>query len=529
MKQHPLNKKLKIVQTMKKLILTFIIFFFSISAIFSQEVVELKLPKSDKIVIKLMFKNGSVCDPVGKEGLTNFTANLITSGGTKDLSYSQIQEKIYPMAAYYNVSVDKEVSIFTFVVHKNFIGEFYPVIRDLILQPSFSESDFERVKSNNLVYVEQSIRSSSDEEYSKKALEDFLFRGTRYQHMTEGTISGVKSITLDDVKNQYKNFFTKMNLMIGIAGNYTNDFLNTLKADMDKLPSAISVIDKMPEIKIPLGINVEIISKKKGSGSAIFMGFPMNLTRSNDEFAALMVANSYLGEHRKSYGVLYNKLRETRSMNYGDYSYIEWYDNGGFNMLPPAGTPRSTNYFSIWIRPVQTAAQLKKQYKELENITLGHAHYSIRLALREVDRLVKEGLTQEEFNATKEFLISYTKLYAQSPSAMLGYLMDSRFYGRQDYLKELGVLLAKLTLDDVNKAIKKYWQIQNMFITIITEEGEAGPLKESLLKNAPSPMSYSNLVKEGLPQSVLQEDEQVSVFPLNIKSVVILDNELMFK
>jgi zinc protease len=198
-------------------------------------------------------------------------------------------------------------------------------------------------------------------------------------------------------------------------------------------------------------------------------------------------------------------------------------------MLPPAGTPRSTNYFSIWIRPVQTAAQLKKQYKELENITLGHAHYSIRMALRELNKLVTDGMSQQDFDATREFLISYTKLYAQSPSGMLGYLMDSRFYGRQDYLKELGVLLAKLTLDDVNKAIKKFWQIQNLYITIITEEGEAGPLKESLLKNAPSPMSYSNLVKEGLPKDVLLEDEQVSAFPLNIKSVVILDNDVMFK
>jgi len=37
------------------------------------------------------------------------------------------------------------------------------------------------------------------------------------------------------------------------------------------------------------------------------MGFPMNVTKANDEYAALMVANSYLGEHRKSYGKLFSK------------------------------------------------------------------------------------------------------------------------------------------------------------------------------------------------------------------------------
>jgi zinc protease len=34
----------------------------------SQEVIELKQPTSNKIIIKLMFRNGSIADPKGKEG-----------------------------------------------------------------------------------------------------------------------------------------------------------------------------------------------------------------------------------------------------------------------------------------------------------------------------------------------------------------------------------------------------------------------------------------------------------------------------
>ena len=94
----------------------------------------------------------------------------------------------------------------------------------------------------------------------------------------------------------------------------------------------------------------------------------LGITRADDEFAALMVANSWMGEHRKSYSRLYQKIRETRSMNYGDYSYIEWYDNGGRFQLPPSGVPRSSNYWSIWIRPVQIAQQLRAQYEELADV-----------------------------------------------------------------------------------------------------------------------------------------------------------------
>ncbi len=343
-----------------------------------------------------------------------------------------------------------------------------------------NQADFDRVKNNQQAYVDQVIRASSDEEYSKKALEDFLFRGTNYQHMVEGKTASVAAITLEDVKNHYKNFFTKNNLMIGIAGNYPDSFLEKLKSDIEKLPDIDPAIPTSPVVKMPDGIEVEIISKEGAFGSAIFTGYPLSITRADDEFAALMVANSYLGEHRKSYAKLYQVIREQRSMNYGDYSYIEWYHNGGGNMVPPSGVPRQSNYFSLWIRPVQIAKQLKMQYEELKDVNVGHAHFALRMALREMDKMIKNGLSEEDFEATRTFLKSYIRLYIKSPEQQLGYLMDSKMYGRENYIEELSELLSDLTLEDVNDAIKKYMQIDNMKITIVTDVSEAEPLAESL-------------------------------------------------
>jgi len=510
---------------MKALILGLIMISFSLA----QELVELKLSNSNKVVVKLMFRNGSICDPSGKEGLTNLTTNLITQGGTGELSFSDIQNKIYPMAASYSSNVDKEVSVFTFSVHVDWLDEFYPILKGLILNPSFDESDFQRVKANQQNYVDQVIRASSDEEYSKMVLEDFLFRGTNYQHMVEGKTESVKSITLDDVKNHYKKFFTKNNLMIGITGNYSDEFLKKLNEDMANLPDVKPDIPESPKIEMPKGINVEIVSKDGAFGSAIFTGFPIEITRSKDEFAALMVANSYLGEHRKSYGQLYQKIRELRSMNYGDYSYIEWYENGGGNMVPPSGVPRSSNYFSLWIRPVQIAKQLNVQYEELKDIKLGHALFALRMAIREVDKLLNEGISQEDFEATRTFLKSYMKLYISTPAEQLGYLIDSKFYGRENYIKEMDELLSKLTREDVNNAVKKYLQVENMYIVIVTGKGETEVLANALKNNEPSPMSYSNLVKENLPADILEEDEVVANYKLNVNTVKIVNSENTFK
>ena len=510
---------------MKALMLTILF----AASLFAQNIVELKQPKSNKVIIKLRFANGSVSDPKGLEGLTASTANLITQGGTKSYTYSEIQDMLYPWAAGYYAQVDKEVSTFTFMVHVDFLDKFYPVMKELMLSPAFAEADFQRLMKNQQNYVDQVIRASSDEEYSKKALEDLLFRGTNYQHMVQGKSESVKAITLENIRQHYANVFTKNNLTIGIVGNYSAAFLKQLKNDMAQLSAKKFTQPAAGKANTPNGVQVEIIAKENAFGSAIFTGTPLAITRSSKDFAALMVANSYLGEHRKSYGKLYQKIRETRSMNYGDYSYIEWYNNGGGNMLPPSGVPRSSNYFSLWIRPVQIAKQLKVQYKELADVKIGHAHFALRMAVREVDNIITKGLSKEDFEATRTFLSSYIKLYVQTPNEQLGYLLDSKFYGRKDFITEVGKELAKLTVKDVNAAVKKYWRTSDMFVTIVTDKSEAEELSKSLLENTVSPMSYSNAVKAGLPAEVLAEDDAVASYRLNVKEVKIIDSKDTFK
>ena len=151
------------------------------------------------------------------------------------------------------------------------------------------------------------------------------------------------------------------------------------------------------------------------------------------------------------------------------------------------------------------------------------------MAIRELSKIVNSGIPKADFEATRTFLRSYMKLYIKSPSEQLGYLMDSRFYGRKDFIKEMDKLPIKLKPEDVNRAIKKYLQINNMYVTIVTDKSETESLKESLLSNYDSPMSYSNAPKSGLPKEVLAEDDEASKFRLNIKSVDIIKSDKTFK
>ncbi len=74
-----------------------------------------------------------------KKGLTQMVTELITAGGTKDLTLEQINDTIYPWAASYGANTDKEVSVFTFQVPAVFLNKFYPIVKGLMLTPSFTE------------------------------------------------------------------------------------------------------------------------------------------------------------------------------------------------------------------------------------------------------------------------------------------------------------------------------------------------------------------------------------------------------
>src|SRR5262249_50627611 len=74
----------------------------------------------------------------------------------------------------------------------------------------------------------------------------------------------------------------------------------------------------------------------------------------------------------------------------------------------------------------------------------------------------------------------------------LGYTMDSKFYGMPYYIDEIQARLPKLTVADVNAAIKKYLGTDHYEAGMVT--ANAQQLKETLQKDQPSPNTHNSQV-----------------------------------
>jgi zinc protease len=450
--------------------------------------------RSPLVTFRVVFTTGAALDPPDKPGLASLTASMIGDAGTREMTYKQMLDELFPMAAGMGAQVDKEMTTFSGATHIDNLDAYYKILKARLLDPGWREEDFRRVKDAAMNAIKVGLRGNNDEELGKEVLYESIYEGSPYGHYNGGTVSSLEKLTLDDVKGFYKSQYTQANLILGIAGGYSPAFLEAMKKDFRALPVGTPsriVIRKMAEIP-----KTRVVIVDKDTRSVAFsIGYPIDVLRGSKDYAALLLVSSYLGQHRMSSGVLYQTMREARGLNYGDYSYIEYFPRGMFLMEPQPNLGRHTQIFQVWIRPVEPPT----------------AKFALRLALFELDNLRKKGMSQADFEGSRGFLSKYVNVLTRTKRAELGYAIDSDFYGIPQYNDYLKTELAKLTLADVNRVIKQYIHTDHAVIAVVTKGGEE--FKRQLAAADPSPMKYNS----PKPARITEEDKLVEKWPLNLK------------
>jgi zinc protease len=372
----------------------------------------------------------------------------------------------------------------------------------MLLDPGFREDDFARLKEEALNYLKIGLRENNDEELGKEVLYTMIYPPEHpYGHHNMGAVSALEKLTINDVRSFYQQHYTRANLVIGLAGGYPADFPKRVESDFAKLPARASdqlTAGLMPPKCLP-GTKIEIVQRETRS-TAISLGFPIAVTRADKDWPALAVVASYFGQHRSSNSYLWQRLRELRGLNYGDFAYIEYFPRGMFQFQPDPNLGRHLQIFQIWIRPVEPQ----------------NGHFVLRTALYEYDKLVRDGMPQEAFESTRQFLSKYVNVLTATQDNQLGYELDSRYYGLKDFPRYMREQLAKLTLADVNRAIRQYLKSDAMRIAIVTKDAAA--LRDAIVSNKPSPITY-NAPK---PKEITDEDRVIEQYKIVVKPAEVM-------
>jgi zinc protease len=166
-----------------------------------------------------------------------------------------------------------------------------------------------------------------------------------------------------------------------------------------------------------------------------------------------------------------------------------------FLMEPSPNLVRSSQIFQIWIRPVEPPA----------------AAFTPRLALYELNKLIKEGIPADDFNRTKEFLTKYVNVLTKTKNAELGYAIDSLYYGIPDYNSYIKNAIAKLTREQVNAAIRKHLRADRVQFVAVSANAEQ--LKKQLAGAGPVSIQYNS--PKGA--NILAEDKIIEKLNLGLR------------
>ena len=449
------------------------------------------------VTIRVVFDAGSADDPVGREGITRLAAQLAVEGGAGELTYAQLEEALYPMAAVLDYQVGRDQTVIVGRVHRDRLGAFYNLFRDVLLRPRMATEDFERIRAQATSALGLDLRGNDDEAFGKEVLQSMLYEGHPYGHPELGTEASLARIGVDDVRAHRARVFCAGRATVGLAGGYTDGFAQRVLRDVSELTSDACVGREVLRAPAAQASRITIVDKPEASSVAVSMGMTIDVSREDEDYAALVLATAWLGQHRQFVGQLMQQIREVRGMNYGDYAYPEHFVQEGWSTFPRPNVARRQQYFSIWLRPLRPE----------------QAHFGVRLAIHLLRRFVEVGLTEADLERIRGYLDGYYALFLQTESRRLGTAIDDRFYGLEEaWLERLRARWRTLTVDEVNAAIRRHVDPSRLQIAMIAPGAQG--LADALGSERESPMTYA----EGrtLPEEVLATDRTVQSLRLGI-------------
>ncbi|MCF6310461.1 MAG: insulinase family protein [Sulfurimonas sp.] len=426
---------------MKKILLAILILGNTIMAakIEHIEVKGMKIPiifEQDKrlplVTMQFIFENGgSIADT--KAGLAKFSARVMGEGTSK-LGSSAFAEALESRAIHISSSTGKETFVMELGCLKEEFDNGLKYFDSLLKDPNFSEEAISKVKTTTLGGL---ARKENDFDYiASTELKALLFEGNVLAQPSSGTVESVKSIDLDDVKKFIKEHIVASRLIVVLGGDVD---LKEVKVKISK------VIETMTKGKTSSVQNYSVrnapkekILIKETEQAYVYFGSPYNIKVDSEDYYKVKVATFILGAG--GFGSrLMEEIRVKKGLAYSAYARVH--------------VSRSSSYMSGYLQTkLESLEDAKKTVTEV------------------ISNFVKNGVTKDELEQTKRFLLGSEPLRVETMSQRLNRTFMDYYNGYElDHSQKELELIKKLKLKDLNAFIKSHKEILEMSFAIVTK------------------------------------------------------------
>lgn len=385
-------------------------------------------------IVRLVFQGGGKLQDGELIGRSAVIEELLEKGSKKrgNLGFAKALEQ---RAITLSVSSGMQTLSFSLNFLQDDKEQAISLLGELLLDPNLSDTELQKVKT---AITAQILANQNDYDYlAKRLLNRVLFDGTPLAHPKLGTQESIAKIRLQDVQKALESTLTLKRLIIVMGGDIDKEAtLALLEPILSKLPQGT------PYTKPSFSVRKEPATQTQYAPTQqayIYFGAPLHLEDLERESHLAKVASFILGSGGFGSRIL-EEVRVKRGLAYSAYIH--------YNINPRL--PYMSGY-------LQTKVDSSDEALEVVRKTIAE--------------FVAKGVSAEELQAAKRFILGSEPLRNESLSQRLGRAFDE-FYADKGigFSKKELEKIASLDLATLNAYIAKHTEIQNLSVAIVTAE-----------------------------------------------------------
>jgi len=382
------------------------------------------------VTIQVSFLGGVRFEEEPQNGINHFMAVMVTKG-TRNQSSLEIAKKVERMAGSLNGFSGNNSFGLTFTFLSEHFEEAFNLLTEVIRQPSFAKEEMEKRRRLILASIQQ-----QEDDLSRLVFK--LFRNTLYEKHPYrmdplGTLDSIRRLTQKDLKEYYQRIAVPENMVFTVVGDIDQKqvVLATKKGlgDFKREPLLTPSISQEP----PLQKKRKVEMHKVKEQAHFVLGF-LGVSFHHPDSYALKVLDAALSGQG---GRLFRELRDIESLAYAlDF------------MAQPNLDP---GFIGVYMGTHPNKLEI-----------------AIEAVLRELKKVRDEGLTEEEVDRAKKYLIGNFEIGLQTNGAQTNQMSLDELYGLGfDHYQKYPQEIQKVTQEDVNRVAKKYFNLETYAIAII--------------------------------------------------------------
>ena len=398
------------------------------------------------VTLTLGMDGGMLLDSEGKAGTAYLTA-LLMNETTKHYSNEALASELAKLGSSIRFSTAgrySQVYVSTLTKH---LDETLALLKEKLFNPAFTEEDFERMKERVVQGLQQQAKTPSS--LARRARDLILFgEDNRVSLPDEGTLETVQSITLDDVKTFYKNYYSPDKASIVAVGNLSKkNMVETLDFIGQWQGNAYEFADysDFPQYNQN---QIFLIDSPEAVQSVVYIvDRSLPFDAAGDHFKSRLM-NFPLGGAFNSRINL--NLREDKGFTYGA--------NSGF-----VGG-KTLGWFEV-----------------STDLTAANTGEGIKEILGEIERYRSEGVEKAEIDFMRNAFTLSDALEFETPTSKARFLRQLLSYGLEKGYREAQLdIINNIDKESIDALAKQYLNLDKMQIIVVGDKAKILPQLNAL-------------------------------------------------